>query len=506
MGPYHWQAWTAILLLVISYLWRKKTKTAAKRKGVKLPPGPRGLPILGSLLALGENPHHDLHKLAQKYGPIMHLRLGFVPAIVVSSPEAAEQFLKTHDLVFASRPLHEAAWYISWEQSGLSFAPYGAYWRNARKMCVLELLSAHKIGSFRAMRREEVGLMVESLRVAARDGATVDVTSKVSALSTDMSCLMVFGKKYMDEELDEKGFKGVIQEGMQLGATPNMGDYIPYVGALDLQRLKKRMKRVRKVYDAFFEKIIDEHVQNPKREGESKDFIDVMLRFLGSEEVEYRIDRNHIKAIILDMLAGSMDTSATAIEWAMAELMRNPCVMQKVQDELEKVVGLDRPIEESDLENLNYLDMVIKESLRLHPVAPLLLPHEAIEDCTINGFHIPRKSRVIVNTYAIGRDPSVWPNPELFWPERFEGSDVDIRGRDFQLIPFGSGRRGCPGLQLGLTVVKFVLAQLVHCFKWELPGGMLPKDLDMTEEFGLTAPRAKHLLAIPSYRLKALCS
>lgn len=197
-----------------------------------------------------------------------------------------------------------------------------------------------------------------------------------------------------------------------------------------------------------------------------------------------------------------MDTSATAIDWAMSELLKHPCFMQKVQTELEEAVGLDRMVEESDLEKLHYLDKVIKETLRLHPVAPLLLPHFATEDCTISGFLIPEKSRIIVNVWAIGRDPKVWNDPERFNPERFEGSSVDVRGRDFQLIPFGSGRRGCPGLQLGLTTVRYVLAQLLHCFDWELPDGVIASELDMTEEFGLTMPRAKHLMAVPSYRLK----
>jgi cytochrome P450 len=202
------------------------------------------------------------------------------------------------------------------------------------------------------------------------------------------------------------------------------------------------------------------------------------------------------------MLAGSMDTSATVIEWALSELMKHPRVMKKVQKELEDVVGLERMVEESDLDSLEYLDMVLKETFRLHPIAPLLLPHLAMEDCTVNGFHIPQNSRVIINVWAIGRDPSVWSDAEKFFPERFVGSNIDVRGHDFQLIPFGSGRRGCPGMQLGLTVVRLVVAQLVHCFDWELPDNMLPTELDMTEEFGLSIPRAKHLLAFPNYRLR----
>ncbi|KAK4411616.1 cytochrome [Sesamum angolense] len=191
-----------------------------------------------------------------------------------------------------------------------------------------------------------------------------------------------------------------------------------------------------------------------------------------------------------------MDTSAAAIEWAFSELIRHPQVMKKLQNELETVVGLDQMVEESHLDRLEYLDFVVKETLRLHPVAPLLLPHESMEDCVIDGFHIPKGSRTMVNIWAIGRDPNVWPDPEAFKPERFIGNNIDIRGHDFRLIPFGSGRRGCPGLQLGLTVVRLVVAQLVHCFDWELPNGMLPSDLDMSEHFGLVTSRAKHLMLL----------
>ncbi|XP_059432123.1 cytochrome P450 71AU50-like [Corylus avellana] len=495
-------AWTwtiAAGLVMLAYLLREWAwKSSSKKK--KLPPGPRGFPIFGNLHMLGELPHRDLHRLAQKHGPVMHLRLGLMPTIIVSSPQAAEQFLKAHDLVFAGRPPLEAAKHISYEQKNLSMAPYGSYWRNIRKMCTLELLSSHKISSFKPMRKEELGLLVKFVQEAARDCVAVDLSAKVSSLSADMSCRMVFGKKYMDKDLDEKGFKAVIHEGMQLGAIPNLGDYIPCIARFDLQGLTRRMKAVSKVFDDFFEKIIDEHVQS-KDENKTKDFVDVMLSFMGSQESEYRIERSNIKAIILDMLAGSMDTSATVIEWALSELMKNPQVMKKVQKELEDVVGLERMVEESDLDGLEYLDMVLKETFRLHPIAPLLLPHEATEDCTINGFHIPHKSRVMINVWAIGRDPSAWNDAEKFFPERFVGSNIDVRGRDFQLIPFGSGRRGCPGIQLGLTVVRLVVAQLVHCFDWELPDRMQPNELDMTEEFGVTTPRIKPLLAIPTYRL-----
>ncbi|ONI20281.1 hypothetical protein PRUPE_2G006500 [Prunus persica] len=488
--------WATIGLLAFVHIlqawWKNKKKM--------LPPGPRGFPIFGSLHLLGKFPNKDLHRLAQKYGDIMYMRLGLMHTIVVSSPQAAELFLKTHDLVFASRPPHEGAEHISFGQS-LVFSEYGAYWRDMRKMCTLELLSNHKINSFKSMRRDAIALCVESIRATADNGrVAVDLSDNVSSLSEVISCRMVLGKMYRDEEFDARGIRSVIKEGIQLIVAANLGDYIPFIAPFDLQGFTKQMKSVNKALDTFFEKVIDEHIQS--NEGErTKDFVDVMVAFMGSEQSEYRIERPHIKAIIFDMLVGSIDTLSVTVEWALSELMRNPKAMKKVQKELEDVVGLGRMVEESDLGKLDYLSMVVKETMRLHPVGPLLIPHAATEDCTVNGYHIPKKSHVIINAWAIGRDPSAWIDAEEFIPERFDGSDVDVRGNHFQLIPFGSGRRRCPGIQLALIVVQLMLAQLVHCFDWELPNDMLPEELDMTEVFGITVARAKRLIAIPSYRL-----
>ena len=204
---------------------------------------------------------------------------------------------------------------------------------------------------------------------------------------------------------------------------------------------------------------------------------------------------------IQDLLVASMDTSSTSIEWILSELLKHPNVMKKLQSELDNVFDQKGIVEEKDLENLDYLNMVIKEGFRLHPVAPLLLPHESIEDCTLDGFQMPKGSRVLVNVWAIGRDPDVWREPEKFIPERFVESTIDVRGQNFQLLPFGSGRRSCPGLQLGLTIVRLVVAQLVHSFDWELPNGTMPNDINMTEKFGLVTARALSLMAIPIYRL-----
>jgi len=237
-----------------------------------------------------------------------------MPTVVVSSPEAAELFLKTHDLVFASRPRYQADKYVSWGQRNLGFAEYGSYWRNMRKMCTLELLSQAKINSFRSMREEELDLLIKLLREAASDGAAVDISAKVSTLSADMACRMVLGKKCMDRDLDEKGFKAVMNEAMHLLATPNIGDFIPYVAPLDLQGLTKRFKAVYNIFDDFFEKIIDEHMESDKGEDKATDFVDVMLGFCGTEGSGYCIERSNIKAILMVRKMKIFDFSLTSLK------------------------------------------------------------------------------------------------------------------------------------------------------------------------------------------------
>lgn len=290
--------WTSLALVFALYLLLQLLNWTRSTKSKRLPPGPRGFPILGSLHLLGKFPPRDFHQLANKYGSIMFLRLGLIPTVVVSSPHAAEQFLKTHDLNFSSRPPVDTLKHIAYGQRNLAFSAYGSYWRTVRKICTLELLSRNKISSNQGMRKEELHVLIEQIKEAARARVAVDLSAKVSSLSVDMTCRMVLGKKYDDLEFDERGFNLVFQEGVKLAAITNLGDFIPQIASLDLQGLTKRAKAVAKVFDDFFEKIIEEHVQS-KDENRTKDFVDVMLSFIGSQETEHKIEREHVKAILL---------------------------------------------------------------------------------------------------------------------------------------------------------------------------------------------------------------
>ncbi|XP_016514159.2 cytochrome P450 CYP736A12-like, partial [Nicotiana tabacum] len=465
----------------------------------KLPPGPRGLPIIRNLHMLGTLPHRTLYDLSKKYGPIMFLKLKNVPTVVVSSPETAELILKTHDAVFASRPKLKAVEYVSDGAKGVAFAPYGPQWRNARKFCTQELLTAEKIESFAGMRKEEIGVLVRRLKVATDGGEVVELGEKVGELIANMTYRMLFGDFRNSDRFD----LNIVQEMVRLVGAFNIADYVPFLEPFDIQGLNKQLKGTGKAVQKVFDTIINEHEEDA-RDGShkgSKDLVDVMLSHQNCPK-SYSIDRATMKAILSDMIVAAIDTSHTWIEWVFAEIVKHSRVMNKLQEELISVVGLDRMVEEQDLPKLEYLELVLKETFRLHPVATLLVPRESMEDVVINGYYIPRKSRVMINCWALGHDPKIWSdNVEEFVPERFIGKNFDLRGHDFHLLPFGYGRRSCPGMNLGLITVKLIVAQLVHCFNWDLPEGILPGDLDMTEKFGFAAPRAQNLLVIPTYCL-----
>ncbi|CAN6584925.1 unnamed protein product [Malus baccata var. baccata] len=441
-----------ILLLFLTVLWYliyilTLGFRRSKHQGI-LPSGPTALPIIGNLHMLGNFPYRSLQHSAEKYGPIMSIRLGFVPTIVVSSPKAVELFLKTHDSVFASRPTLE----------GMALTNYGPYWRQVGKLCTQQLLCPSKIEFFSPLRREEVGLLVQSLKKATKAGEVVDLSNKVGELVENIIYRMILGSKN-DDLLD---VKGIVEEIVFLIGSFTIGDYVSFLSPFYLQGLTKRAKRNRATADQLFEKIIGEHEQVAKsgqfQYHHHKDFVDVLLSLMNQP----------------------LNPNDKAIVWSLAELLRHPRVMKHLQQELRTVIGMDQMVEENDLPRLSYLNMVVMESFRLHPAGPIL-----------------------ISTWSIGRDPNVWSdNVQQFYPERFINSNVDVLGHDFQLLPFGSGRRGCPGIQLGLTTVRLALANLVHCFNWDLPSGLLPEDVDMAETFGMAPSKAQHLLAVPTYRLE----
>ncbi|OVA20160.1 Cytochrome P450 [Macleaya cordata] len=460
------------LLFLFMVILKKRKRSKTKNPNSKLPPGPKKLPLIGNLHNLLGLPHHSLRDLAMKHGPLMHLQLGEVSAIVVSSPKVAKQIMKTHDLNFADRPEILAAKILGYNCTDIVFARYGDYWRQLRKIAVMDLLSAKQVKSFRSLREEEVSNLIQ--RISLKAGLPINLSETISSLTNDITSRAAFGKRCKDKEV-----------------------------FISLMKEISKLERIHKKVDRILDEIIEEHTRNGTSTINTnsgyfeEDLADVLLRLQESGGLEFPLTTENIKAVLFDMFAAGTDTASTTIEWAMSEILKNPRVMVKVQNEVRRVFDGTRRVEEMEIHKLDYLKLVIKETLRLHPAAPLLLPRECRERCEIDGYEIPTKTKVMVNAWAIGRDPEHWSNAENFEPERFNGISIDYKGTNFEYIPFGAGRRMCPGMSFGIANVELALAQFLYHFDWKFPKVGKPEDLDMTECFGATVRRKNDLYLIP---------
>ncbi|KAH6795332.1 hypothetical protein C2S51_036318 [Perilla frutescens var. frutescens] len=457
-----------------------------------LPPGPKPWPIIGNMHLIGPSPHKSLHSLSQKYGEIMLLKFGKIPVVIASSPEVAKQFLKVHDANFASRPALSAGKYTAYNYSNVLWAPQGPYWRQARKIYLTEVFSAKRLEFFEPIRVEERNNFLSRLRTLS--GKPVELKDHLSHYTVSTISRMILGNKYFTE--NEKGnsafkleeFQQVLDEWALLNGFINIGDYIPWLNFLDLQGYVKRMKEVYKKFDKFHDYVIDDHQARRVAEKDfvAKDVVDSLLLLAEDSNLEVKLTRDCIKGLLTDLLAGGADTAAGIVEWAIHIVMRHPRVLEKAKEELDRVIGRSRWVEEEDFSQLPYIDAIMIETMRLHPLSPLLPPHYAINDCKVAGYDISKGTIVIINTYSTGRDPNSWDSPEEFLPERFIGKEIDMLGNYFALLPFGSGRRRCPGYNLGLKIVRTTLANLLHGFNLKLVDGMRPEDVCMDEVSGLT--------------------
>ncbi|CAI9112846.1 OLC1v1013342C1 [Oldenlandia corymbosa var. corymbosa] len=493
---------TLIPFLLILYILI--SKFSPKSINSHLPPSPKKLPVLGHMHLLGKYPHRSLRSLAQKHGPMMMLQLGSVQTLVVSSPETAQEIMKTHDLSFANRPESEIARKLLYNLKSLSVAPYGEYWRQLKSTCVLQLLSNKRVQSNYHIRSEETELLIDKIR--ASDGL-VNLSDMFMVLTNDVICRSSFGRKYSEGESGKK-FKEIMSEFICVLGGFDFGTFLPWLGWIDhVNGLNGKVKRIGQKLDEFFEGVLEEHWNADKKFDDGKtgqDFADVLLEIYRNNNnvsAGNSIDRDSVKALLLDIISGGTDTTYTVLEWAMTELLRHPTAMKNLQMEVRTILTNGKSeISEKDLEKMNYLKAVIKETLRLHPPTPLLVPREAINHTKVMGFDIPAKTMVIINAFAIGRDPISWDDdPEEFRPERFlkHNSGVDFRGHDFQLIPFGAGRRGCPGISFAMATIETVLANLMVWFDWSLPNGEDEGlDLDMTECPGVTIHKKIPLYAV----------
>ncbi|OMO59092.1 Cytochrome P450 [Corchorus capsularis] len=378
------------------------------------------------------------------------------------------------------------------------FSPYGGYWRQLRKICALELFGAKRVQSFRPVMEEEVSNLIAL--ISSNKGLPINLGEMLSNLTYSITLRTAFTGRSKQHETFVSILNKLTQEaGGLFGCVVDLFPSLKFL--YGISGLRQRHQRLHQVLDEMLETIVEEHRANkakPKNGDDvTDDLVDVLLKLQDREDLEFPLTTDNIKAVILDLLAAGTETSAVTMEWAMAEMLKNPRVMEKAQAEVRQVFDRTGDVNESNSHELKYLNLVIKETLRLHPPAPLLVPRENVERCEIKGYEIPAKSKVLFNAWAIGRDPNYWNEAERFDPERFLDSSIDYRGLNFEYIPFGGGRRICPGISFGMAVVELGLANLLYHFDWKLPNGMKHEDLDMTEAFSASAKRKTDLCLVP---------
>uniref|UniRef100_M1AKS1 Cytochrome P450 71D7 n=1 Tax=Solanum tuberosum TaxID=4113 RepID=M1AKS1_SOLTU len=418
----------------------------------------------------GGLPHRVLRDLAKKYGPLMHLQLGEVSAIVVTSAEMAKQVLKTHDLAFASRPKFMAMGIIIfYGRCNIAFTPYDEYWRQMRKICVMEVLSAKNVRSCSSIRHDELVCLIDSIKSSSSSGEPVNFTERIIWFTCSMTCRSAFGQVLKEQEV----FIKLIREVISLAEGLGVADIFPSYKFLHVfSGAKTKILNAHRNVDSIVEDVINEHKKNLaiRKNGDSlggEDLIDVLLRLMNDRSLQFPINNDNIKVVIVDMFIAGTETSSTTIVWSMVEIMKNLSVFAKVQAEVREAFRDKVTFDENDVEETN-----------------------------INGYTIPVKTKFMVNVWAFGRDPKYWDDAESFRPERFEQCSVDFIGNNFEYLPFGGGRRICPGISFGLANVYLPLAQLLYHFDWKLPTGMEARDLDLTELSGITAARKGDLYLI----------
>ncbi|KAL5707131.1 hypothetical protein ACHQM5_025218 [Ranunculus cassubicifolius] len=482
-------------LVLLSFFFL--TKTLVQKKNKNLPPSPPSLPIIGHLHLFKKPLYRTLAQIANKLSPILYLRFGSRPVLVISSPTLVEEcFTKNNDIVFANRPHLLFGKIIGNEYTTMIWAPYGPNWRNLRRISAIEILSSHRIQTFSELRLAEIKSMIKLISSQGSKYQTVEMKSLFFDLTLNIMMMMIDGKRYYGEDVKEletgKEFQEIIKESFSISGASFIGDFFPVMKWSGGKRFEKKVLSLKARKDAYLQNLMDEKRKSrggsEDNEGKKSSLIDVLLN-LQQKEPDYYTDEM-IRGIIWILFGGAIDTSSGTIEWAMSLLLNNPDVIEKAQEEIDTNVEEGRLVNESDLHKLPYLHSIINETLRMYPAGPLLVPHESSHDCVIGGYNVPKHTMLLVNLWSIQRDPNLWDEPAKFNPERFNGLKGTRDG--FKFMPFGSGRRGCPGEGFAMHVVGLTLGALLHCLDWKRMGEEM---VDLSEGLGLTLHKARPLVA-----------
>ncbi|KAI3950889.1 hypothetical protein MKW92_008177 [Papaver armeniacum] len=446
--------------------------------------------------------HRKLGVMADTHGPIFNIRFGSHKTLVVSDWQIVKECFTTNDRLFSNRPGTLGTKIMLYDTDSVDYAPYGAYWRDLRKIFAVKLLSNHRIDTIKYLMTSEV-----DSRKKSAFPPVIRLDSWLGDLTFDVVSRIVVGKKNFSSNGDvgAQRCKALMDEIIRLMRLFSFSDVIPSLSWLDnLRGLVRDMKNCASEVDTIMASWVEEH--RTKRISGNKsqlehDFIDVCLDIMENSSLPGNDPILVIKSLCLDVILGGSDTSRVTLTWAMSLLLNHPRVLKKAKEELDTKVGKDRLVDDSDIPHLPYLQAIIKESMRLYPAGPLIA-RTTMEDCEVGGYHVPAGTQLLVNVWKLHRDGNVYKDdPSEFRPERFLTSNVgvDIRGQHYELIPFGAGRRICPGVSFAYQLIHLVLARLLHEF--EITNVDPEAKVDMAECGGLVCCKIMPLEVLIKPRL-----
>ncbi|CAN1278246.1 3,9-dihydroxypterocarpan 6A-monooxygenase [Linum perenne] len=476
---------------------------ALKRRRIKTPsgappPSPPALPIVGHLHLIGRGLPKSFQALAQTYGPLIQIRMGFSTCVVASNDAVAKQIFKAQDLNFSSRPEFGSSEYFIYRGSRFVTAQYGEYWRFMKKLSMTRLLSVPQLRLFADVVDDEKVRLVMSAARCADDGSLFDLSRAFTKLTNNTICRMAMSTRCSGDDEGCREMRRMVSEIMDIAGKFGVNGLFGVLKKVDLFGYGKMLQDALWRYDGVMEEIMKGYEKKSAKGGcEEKDVMDILMESYQDENAEVKLTRTQIKHFIIELLMASIDTTAATLQWTMAELINRPTILNKLRTEIDSIVGSTRLVKESDVPNLPYLRAVVKESLRLHTAAPMI-PRECTQDCQVNGFQVKVNTRVLVNAYAIMRDPDTWRDPDKFEPERFL-LEEDCRGDGFgfEFVAFGGGRRGCVGSRHVDVVMHTTVAALVQRFDWRVRDG---EKIDISVALGFTGAMTPPLLCYPTAR------
>ncbi|XP_057442133.1 trans-cinnamate 4-monooxygenase [Lotus japonicus] len=458
-------------------------------KRFKLPPGPTAVPIFGNWLQVGDDLNHrNLTDMAKRFGDIFLLRMGQRNLVVVSSPELAKEVLHTQGVEFGSRTRNVVFDIFTGKGQDMVFTVYGEHWRKMRRIMTVPFFTNKVVQQYRSGWEAEAASVVEDVKRSpeAATGGIV-LRRRLQLMMYNNMYRIMFDRRFESEEdpLFQK-LKALNGERSRLAQSfeYNYGDFIPILRPF----LNGYLKVCKEVKDRRLQLFKDYFVDERKKLGSTKissnQGLSCAIDHILDAQNKGEINEDNVLYIVENINVAAIETTLWSIEWGIAELVNHPEIQQKVRDEIEKVLGPGHQVTEPDIQKLPYLQAVVKETLRLRMAIPLLVPHMNLHDAKLAGYDIPAESKILVNAWWLANNPATWKKPEEFRPERFfeEEAHVEANGNDFRYLPFGVGRRSCPGIILALPILGITLGRLVQNFELLPPPGQ--KKLDTTEKGG----------------------